>query len=70
MLFALLFFEWFPFPLGALDRMHHFIVTIPEPSIHCQLFGYQIIPYIVNFLGTKLLIIDKLTAQFSWPFEI
>ena len=26
------------------------------------------LPY--NYLGTKILIIDKLTASFSWPFEI
>ena len=36
-------FEWFPFPLGALDRLHHLIVATSEPSI--ELFGNQIINY-------------------------
>ena len=53
---CVLFVEWFPFPLYAWDRLHHLIVALPEPSI--QLFRYQIIN------------IDKLTASFSWPFEI
>ena len=44
------------FPLGALDRLQHLIVALPEPSI--QLIGYKIIDY------------WQLTARFSWPFKI
>ena len=43
-LLVCLFFEWFPYPLVAFDKLYHLIVAIPEPSI-ITIWAYHIIDY-------------------------